>query len=412
MLAAGLAACGTVEQLSAAQKVSKAFTKVGEGKAAGLTFSVDATPEQIIAFGAATGDKVDPKSADAVSGLNFSVAVSADKPLKDLDTFKNAQSNGADKDLTLDKSVRLSYVLSDRKGTALLEYRQVDAKAFLRADAKGLVKLVGEDPSQVDAISSDLPAELKPVKDVLAGKWVSFDLQKLADDTKKFDGAKATPSTPSGQPSLDPESAKQLTNSLKDVLSRTVTFEDKGKKDGAEHIWMSAPGRQLADELLKAVKPLAAKFPQQFGKLPTSVPSTVREDKVGADLYLKDGKLSAATFDLAQLEAKAAPGVNFPVKLAFNRNAPTVEAPADAVTLTSDDIQSTMLTLLTSGATSGGKGGTAPGTPGTPALTPGKPLTPAQAEELKALGLPLAQQEMFSKLGMGYEDMKSLAQEG
>ncbi|MFD7829337.1 hypothetical protein [Kitasatospora sp. NPDC059803] len=406
MLAAGLAACGTVEQLSAAQKVSKAFTKVGEGKAAGLTFSVDATPEQIIAFGAATGDKVDPKSADAVSGLNFSVAVSADKPLKDLDTFKNAQSNGADKDLTLDKSVRLSYVLSDRKGAALLEYRQVDAKAFLRADAKGLVKLVGEDPSQVDAISSDLPAELKPVKDVLAGKWVSFDLQKLADDSKKFDGAKATPS---GQPSLDPESAKQLTNSLKDVLSRTVTFEDKGKKDGAEHIWMSAPGRQLADELLKAVKPLAAKFPQQFGKLPTSVPSTVREDKVGADLYLKDGKLSAATFDLAQLEAKAAPGVNFPVKLAFNQNAPTVEAPADAVTLTSDDIQSAMLTLIASGPTSGSKGGTAPSTP---TRTPGKPLTPAQAEELKALGLPLAQQEMFSKLGMGYEDMKSLAQEG
>ncbi|MFJ3217992.1 hypothetical protein ACIPLC_18965 [Kitasatospora sp. NPDC086801] len=332
--------------------------------------------------------------------------MAADKPLKDLDSFKNAQGSGAEKDLTLDKSVRVSYVLSDRKGTALLEYRQVDAKAFLRADAKGLVKLVGEDPSQVDAIGDNLPADLKPVKDVLAGKWVSFDLQQLADETKKSDGAKASPS---GKPSLDPEAAKQLTNSLKDVLSHTVTFEDKGKKDGAEHIWMSAPGRQLADELLKAVKPLATKFPEQFGKLPTSVPSTVREDKVGADLYLKDGKLSAATFDLAQLEPKAGPGVNFPVKLAFNQNAPTVQAPADAVKLTSDDITSAALSLFTSGASAGGKGGPAPTTP---ELTPGKPLTPAQAEELKTLGLPLAQQEIFSKLGMSYEDMKSLAQEG
>ncbi|MFD8088357.1 hypothetical protein ACFV4F_42540 [Kitasatospora sp. NPDC059722] len=307
--------------------------------------------------------------------------VAADKPLKELDSFKPGQSPDAQRDLTVDKSVRLSYMLSDRKGTALLEYRQVDAKAYLRADAKGLVKLAGQDPSQVDAVGKDLPAEPAPVRDVLAGKWITFDLQAAADEAKKSDGTKAV--SPSAKPSLDPETAKQLTNSVKDVLTRTVTFEDKGEKDGTEHVWISAPGRRLADELLKAVRPLAAKLPEKFGKLPDAVPAGVRETAVGADLYLKDGKPASVTFDLAQLEKKAGPGVNFPVKLAFSQSTPTVEAPAGTVALTGDDLQRVVPNLTRADGLGTGRGGSAgPGA----APAPGKPLTGAQSEERSASG--------------------------
>ncbi|MGV9270510.1 hypothetical protein ACWDRR_38385 [Kitasatospora sp. NPDC003701] len=398
VLAAGLTACGTVEQLTAAQKVSKAFGKLGDSKAAGLTISLDASPEQIVAFGNATGDKVEQKTAEALSGLSVSVAVAADKPLKDLDTFKNAQ--GAGKEATPDKSLRVSYLLADKKGTALLEYRQVDAKAYLRADAKGLVKLVGEDPAEVDSVSKDLPAELNPVKDVLAGKWVSFDLQELADQAKKPDAA--TSPAPSGRPTLDPDTAKQLTASLKDVFSRTVTFDDKGKKDGAEHLLVSAPARQLTDELLKALKPLSAKLPEQFEKLPTKAPADLPDTKIGVDLYLKGGKFSSATFDLAQLEPKAGPGNPFPVKLAFNESAPTVQAPADAVRITDKDIRNAVLALASAGA---GEDEDAPGEP----LAPGKPLTDAQVKELTGLGIPEEQVRLFNGLGMDFEEIKSFA---
>ncbi|MEE1783241.1 hypothetical protein PUR71_09990 [Streptomyces sp. SP17BM10] len=142
------------------------------------------------------------------------------------------------------------------------------------------MKLVGQDPSQVDAASKDMPAELAPLRDVLAGKWVTFDPQALAEEAKKSDGAKAASPSPDGKPTLDPETAKQFTNSIRAVLTRTVTFEDKGEKDGTDHVWMSAPGRQLADELPKALKPLAAKLPGKFGKLPDSVPAGVRETNV------------------------------------------------------------------------------------------------------------------------------------
>ncbi|MET8546087.1 hypothetical protein ABZW03_36470 [Kitasatospora sp. NPDC004799] len=415
VLATGLTACGTVEQLSAAQKVSKAFDKVGDGKSAGFTLSIDATPEQVAAFansgehkgksltGSARGvdREMDEKTAKAVSGLSVSVAISADKPLKDVEAFRNAGKAGKNTDLTLDKSVRVSYLLADRSGTALLEYRQVDGTGYLHADAKGLVKLSGEDPSVVDEMRKDLPEKLKPVGDVLAGKWVGFDLQALADRAKESDGKKAAPSA---APSVDPELGGELLNSIKDVLGRTVTYEDKGKKDGTEHLWISAPARQLVDEMYKAVKPLSAKFPKQLGTFPDQAPSDVPDRRIGLDLYLKNGAFSSATFDLAQLADKVEPGVNFPVKLAFNQAAPAVQAPADAVKLTTEQLTDAVVGLATSGPGDEldpeSVGGDLPMAP---------PLTDAQLKEIAGLGIPESRARMYNEAGLSYEDIKEMA---
>nr|BFD95611.1 hypothetical protein KitaXyl93_69710 [Kitasatospora sp. Xyl93] len=413
VLATGLAACGTVEQLSAAQKVSKAFDKVGNGKSAGFTLSIDATPEQVAAFarsgkgkhgkglvGSARGNgrEMDEKAAKAISGLSVSVAVSADKPLKDVEAFKNAGKAGRNTDLTLDKSVRVSYLLADRNGTALLEYRQVDGTGYLHADAKALVKLVGEDPSVVDEMREDLPEKLKPVGDVLAGKWVSFDLQSLADRAKESDGKKAAPG-------VDPELGNQLLNSVKDVLGRTVTYEDKGKKDGTEHLWVSAPARQLVDEMYKAVKPLSTKFPKQLGGFPDQAPSDVPDRRIGLDLYLKGGAFSSATFDLAQLADKVEPGVNFPVKLAFNQAAPNVQAPGDAVKVTDEQLTDAVLGLGSAGT------GNAFGPEDTDDVTLAPPLTDAQIKELAGLGVTETEARAFNRAGLTYEDIKEIAQE-
>ncbi|MFF2545204.1 hypothetical protein ACFVUY_21895 [Kitasatospora sp. NPDC058063] len=416
VLATGLTACGTVEQLSAAQKVSKAFDKVRDAKSAGFTLSIDATPEQVAAFansgehkgngliGSARGGKedMDEKTAKAISGLSVTVAVSADKPLKDIEAFRNAGQAGKNTDLTLDKSVRVSYLLADRSGTALLEYRQVDATGYLHADAKGLMKLVGEDPSTVDELRKDLPEEMKPVGDVLAGKWVSFDLQSLADQAKEADAKKAAPSA---APSVDPELGNQLLNSIKDVLGRTVTYEDKGKKDGTEHLWVSAPARQLVDEMYKAVKPLSAKFPKQLGDFPDKAPSDVPDRKIGVDLYLKNGAFSSATFDLAQLADKVEPGVNFPVKLAFSQAAPNVQAPADAVKVTNDQLMDAVLGLATGGDDEEGLDpedfGDLPAAP---------PLTGAQLKELAGLGVTEAEARELNDAGLSFGSIKQLAQ--
>ncbi|MFD8706788.1 hypothetical protein ACFV1W_30005 [Kitasatospora sp. NPDC059648] len=409
VLAAGLTACGTAEQISAGQKVSKAFGKIGDGKSAGFTLSVDATPEQIVAFSKATGDEAaDEKSAKALSGLSISVAVSADKPLKDVDAFRNAAAKDQ-KDVTLDKSVRVSYRIADKKGTPLLEYRQVEAKGYLQIDLKSVLKLTGQDASEVDDLTEGLPSDMAPAKSLLSGNWTSFDLQELADAAKKADGAKG--GKPEAVPSVDPQAGQELFNSLKDVFNRTVTFEDKGKKDGTEHIWMSAPARQAVDELYKALKPLSTRFPQQFKKFPTEAPTGVPDRQVGADLYLKDGSLSSATFDLAQLAKKVEPGVEFPVKLTFNQDAPKVEAPSPVPNrMTAEDLMKTFFMVAAGGADSDLGDGAGPGAV-PPFSTDAPPLTDAQLKELTALGVPEDQARALNKLGMGFEDIKSMAQE-
>ncbi|MGA5820393.1 hypothetical protein ACPC54_21315 [Kitasatospora sp. NPDC094028] len=406
MLAAGLTACGTAKELSAQEKAAKAFNKVGDSKNAAVTFSVDATADQIMAFDKATGDgTMERKAAEGMSGLKIAVSVSSDKPLKDAEAFKQAHSSAPAKDYTPDKSLRIAYTLSDRNGTQLLEFREVDAKAYLHLDLKGLAKTFGEDPAEIDKATKDLPADLTAVRNVLAGKWVSFDLQEFADAAKKSDAAKGTAGAPAAKPSADPQAAKDLYNSLKDVFRRTVTIEDKGKKDGTDHLWVSAPARQVVDEVFKAVKPLSDKFPKEFGKFPTSAPSKgVPEGKVGVDVYLKDGAFSSATFDVAQLTEKAGQGVTFPVKLAYDQSAPAVEAPADASKLSVEELQNTVMSLVMAGA----KGPNVAGGED-PTGTPAAPLTDAQLKELAAAGVPAEQAQMYNKLGLTFEDIKDLA---
>ncbi|MFE4976838.1 hypothetical protein ACFRAR_32640 [Kitasatospora sp. NPDC056651] len=419
VLATGLAACGTVEQLSAAQKASKAFDKIGDGKSAGFTFSIDATPQQIVAFadtgaprkgsglvGSARhgGGEMDEQTAKSLSGLSVSVSVSADKPLKEIEAFKSAGKDGKDgknSDLTLDKSVRLSYLVADHSGTALLEYRQADAQGYLHVDAKGLLKLVGEDPSTVDDMRGSMTDEMKPLGDVLSGRWVSFDLQALADQAKESDGRKGAPSA---APTVDPEFSGQILDSIKDVLGRTVTFEDKGKKDGAEHLRVSAPARQLVDEMYKAVKPLAGKFPKQLGGFPDQAPSDVPDRRIGVDLYLKNGAFSSATFDLAQLADKVEPGVEFPVKLAFNQSAPNVQVPGDALKLTGDQLLGAVRGLADAGTEDGADAEDLGG------FLNGAPLTDAQLKELVALGLDEEMARTYNHAGLGFEDIKRIAQ--
>lgn len=410
-LVAGLTACGTAKELSAAQKASGAFDRIAEAKSLGVTFSVEATPEQIVAYGRATDAPVEPEAAQQVSGLKVSVAVSADKPLKDVDAFRKAGGKG--KDVTLDKSLRVSYALADRTGTRLLEYRQVDAKAYLHVDAKGLVKLIGGDQSTVDELSRNLNTDLKAARDVLAGRWVSFDLQEFADEAGKSDAAKGAAGGAGEASTAGPEASKELFNTLKDVFQRTVTVEDKGRKDGKDHLWVSAPGRQVVDELFKAVKPLTTKFPGQFGKFPATAPTGVPEGKVGVDLFLKDGALSSVDFDAAQLESKAGPGVTFPVRLAFDQASPSVDAPSDATRMSVAEFQNTVMTLAMDGFRTP-HGSAFPGSGPAFGSGAGQPasLTDAQLKELSEAGMPQDQAIMYNKFGLTFPEIKAIAQKG
>ncbi|WP_327673995.1 hypothetical protein [Kitasatospora sp. NBC_00458] len=402
VLAAGLAACGTVQQLTAAEKVSDAFGKIGASKSFSAKLSVDATPAQIEAFGTATGEKIDAESAAALSAVSLAVSYSADKPLKDISPSKGADGKAAD--ALTDKSLSFSYALTGKGGKSLVELRQVGGKTYAQADLAGFATLVGEDPSQVKEMTEGLPPA---VQGGLTGKWVSFDPELLKSSGKSADGKAGA--SPSAVPSLDPKVSENLASSLKNIFTNDVSFEDKGKKDGKELITLSAPGRKLADDLLKAVEPLAKEIPNA-GKLPKSLPADVPDRKVSVDIYLEGGALSAVGFDLAQLEEKPVEGATLPVKIAFGKDAPAVQAPADAAEITSADIEGIFGGLVGGGLGGGGLGGAADSSD---LDADAEPLTDAQVKELTKGGvLSEDQVRLYNKLGLGYDDIKGLASAG
>ncbi|MFD4903993.1 hypothetical protein [Kitasatospora purpeofusca] len=389
VLAGGLAACGTVQQLNAADKVSKAFETFGSGKSFSAKLSVDATPAQIQAFGTATGEEIDKDSAAALSAVSLSIAFSADKPLKDIQPAKGSGNGAAP---AADPSVSASYTLSGKGGAPLLELRQVGGKAYARGDLAGFAQLVGENAAEVEGLAEGLPAALG---NALKGQWVGFDAKALGSTGgaggKGGTGGAATPA-----PTLDPKAAENLNASLKGILTHDLSFEDKGKQDGKERITVTAPARKLTDDLLKAVEPLAKDIPN-LAKLPKTAPADVPDRPLALDLYLDGGALSAVTFDLAQLTEKAAPGTPLPLRIAFGHDTPAVQAPAGATELTTEDINGLFGELAAAGGTGGTDG-------------PATPLTDAQIKELTRDGAMNEEQvRLYNAMGLGYQDIKDLA---
>ncbi|MCX5214470.1 hypothetical protein OG689_35320 [Kitasatospora sp. NBC_00240] len=246
-------------------------------------------------------------------------------------------------------------------------------------------------------MTADLPAS---VRGALAGKWVSLDAGTLQDFSKSLRGGQgAAGAKPSAPPTLDPGTQENLLNSLKDVFSRDVSFEDKGKQDGKDRVTVSVPSRKLAEDLLKTFQPLAKDIPN-LGKLPTAVPSDLPDRKLAMDVYLDGGSLSAVTFDLAQLDDKIAPGTSLPIKIAFGKDVPAVQAPAGATEITRADLDS-----LFGEMSGGGRGGLGGGLGRT-----AEPLTDAQVKELtQGGGLTEQQVRTYNKLGLSFEDIKDLA---
>ncbi|MGW6912928.1 hypothetical protein ACWGB8_03750 [Kitasatospora sp. NPDC054939] len=414
MLTTGLVACGTVEQLSAADRVSKAFEKLGDGKSFKARLSVEATPDQLIAFGDAVDDPIERKDAEALSDLALTVAMSADKPLKDVESFKKGKAPGAGS-LADYQDVDLVYSLGSKSGSqTYAEVRLVDAKLYLKVDLKGLARVTGEDPAQFSALSDELPAEAKALKDVFDGKWVSVD-GKLLDKTLQEKAGEGAPGAPSAQPTLDQKAADNLVNTVKGVLTKNLTFEDKGKHDGADHIVVSAPARALVDGMLKGIAPIAKDIPQ-LSPLPTEVPADVPDRKLSVDLYLKKGAVSSLTFDAAQFAEKAGPDVRFPLTLGFSADATPVQAPSGATVVTEGDLD-TIGELMAPAYDPDFDPDLDPGfDPGLdPELDlggepkPAPPLTEAQLKELEAAGMGRDEAKVMNSIGATFEELKAIA---
>lgn len=337
-LAGGVTACGTAEQLSAANKVSTAFDKLGEGKSLSVTFSLDATPAQLLAADAldtSGGDKLTPAQAKQVSGLGATLTMSSDKPIKDVLNQAQAQSSSGRLDPALDFALEVH--AGDDK--PLIELRAVSGKEYLRVDVDGIVKLGGDSKaaSEINGMHqafADLPPSFAPLKSALDGKWISIDPKKLADFSKTLQEKAGTASaTPSAVPTLDGATQDKLVKALTGVFTQDVTLTDKGTVNNQDHIVVEAPAQKLIADIQQAIAPIAKDIPALGSSFPTAAPTGVPAGNASADLLIdKDGSLSKLSIDLGQLDTPSSKGrAQLPASLTFDNKAAATTAPAGAV---------------------------------------------------------------------------------
>jgi hypothetical protein len=279
---AGSAACGTVENLSAGQKLDRAFEKLGRERSLSfeLDLDADATTLKALDANAEPGDEIPDQVAELISGARISVSLRSKKPL----------GESGEKDL-----IGVAMKFSSPEGD-LLEYRVVGDYTYFRADVDALSGMTGIPAPPVD----ELPDSAGAFKKILKGEWVKVATKDLALDPGATDQVK-----PSAEPTLDAKAQDKIVKALRDVVAREVEFKTTGGKDGTEHITATAPFRTLITEFFDGIRPLAKDLPAGAG-LPTDkdfkeAPNT----KVTADFTLKNGALTEVSLDLAKLAEDA-----------------------------------------------------------------------------------------------------------
>ncbi|QIQ00933.1 hypothetical protein [Streptomyces liangshanensis] len=280
---AGSAACGTVENLSAGQKLDRAVDKLGAERSLGFELDLDADAKTLQALDAdaAPGEELPDQVAELLSGAKISVSVQSKKPL----------AESGEKDIT-----GVAVKVTGTKGD-LLEYRVVGDYTYFRADVDALSSAAGSPAPAAD----ELPPEAGALKNILEGDWVKVATKDLQQGALGEAGG----GKPSPEPTLDAKTQNKIVKALRGVIARDVEFKTAAEKDGTEHITATAPFRTLLTGLFDGLRPLSKELPAG-AELPTDKDfKDAPNAKVTADFALKNGALTEVSVDLAKLAENA-----------------------------------------------------------------------------------------------------------
>ncbi|MFE9685675.1 hypothetical protein [Streptomyces sp. NPDC006285] len=315
VLLAGVAACGTVENLTAGQKIDQAVEGLGEKKSLGFELSLDADPSALVklAGGAKAEEEMPAELAELFSEVKVKVSVESRKPLAD----------SGEKDL-----VGTGVTITGPDGV-LAEYRLVGTYMYYRADMKAVAEAMGFPLPTAD----ELPEGGEEFGAVLDGKWVKVDNRELERATEDAsgtgEGTGGTEGAAGDADEIDSKTQRKILDAVRSVVAREVTFSEKEGGDGVERIVARASFRDLLTGVLDKLRPLADELPAGF-ELPTDKDLKGAPDKkVAVDFSLKNGDLTRVSVDLAAL-ADDAKGAKLPLVVTFGA-AGDIGAPSGAV---------------------------------------------------------------------------------
>ncbi|MFF6993858.1 hypothetical protein ACFY93_02675 [Streptomyces sp. NPDC008313] len=306
VLLTSAAACGTVENLTAGQKVDHAVDELGERKSLSLELSLDADPDALadLAGDAEPGEEMPPAFTEFLSGLSVDISLKSRKPLSD----------SKEKDM-----VGMSVAIGGSDGV-LAEYRIVGDTTYYRSNMQAFGKAMGIPMPSAD----ELPEGEKELRPVVEGDWIKAD-------TSGLKGSARAGASGAEKDRIDAKTQEKVLKAVRGVFAHEVTFKNKGGSDGTEHVVAKANFRALLTGLFDRLQPLRDDLPGN-AELPTADELKDAPDKkVAVDFTLKNGDLTRVEVDLAVL-AKDAKGAELPLVLTFGK-AGDVSAPANAVEL-------------------------------------------------------------------------------
>ncbi|MGW0967099.1 hypothetical protein [Streptomyces sp. NPDC002516] len=305
VLLTAAAACGTVQNLTAGQKLDHAVEHLGEQKSLAFQLDLDAPASAIDALAGQGGldEALPPQFAKLVSGLRVDVSVKSRKKLAD----------SGQKDL-----VGTSVKVTGPDGV-LVEYRVVGDFMYYRSDMKAIGEAMGVPMPSAD----ELPPGQKEFKKVLEGAWVKVDTKELERRGKAAGGAsKGTAGD------IDAKTQKKVLDAVRTVVGREVTFRTKGGTGGVEHVVATGNVRDLLTGVFDKLRPLQGDLPPG-AELPTAKDlKDAPNKKAAVDFTLKNGDLRQIRVDLAVL-GDGPKKVELPLVLKFS-GAGDVSAPSGA----------------------------------------------------------------------------------
>ncbi|MGH9010688.1 MAG: hypothetical protein ACRDYF_12700 [Acidimicrobiia bacterium] len=218
------------------------------------------------------------------------------------------------------------------------ELRYVDNKLYARADVAGLAKLFGGSPDEINQTVQALASQegLEFLAAAAAGKWLQADFGTLKgtfeDLVKGFQES-------TGGSLPGPEGAKPTESdytALKDALDKAfnedVSIEKLESDSVGDHYLAKVSSlRSFYAKLIPIVQQYMNRFPSP-GQFPAA--SNIPDKPGSLDVWVKDGRVSRVELDMAQFSpAQPAGAGRVALRLDIDRDAPTLAAPSDAVTV-------------------------------------------------------------------------------
>ncbi|GAA2422187.1 hypothetical protein [Streptomyces macrosporus] len=296
LLLAASAACETSERADAETRTRRAVERLGEWEAVSVTARVDASTDEVHAFlrrAARDGGTV-PGRADAASLSRMEVAFTAgtaglEKPLKEVD----------DED-RLDSGSMVNF-----GGLDLAGYRSIGTDFYVRADWTRLdaefdgghatVSQAAELARSVD----DLPPSLAAARDMFRGRWVQIDPEEFDHFARALGGkyGERAQRLANSVDLLQSAGAQHhVIDSVRRALDEHASFRDAGRRDGAEHVTVSLPAREIARDLADALGPLK----ERFDGIGFAWLERAPDREVTVDLTLRGDTLAGMTVDLGR----------------------------------------------------------------------------------------------------------------